>query len=160
MFLGWGLGGDWSLDWNMAVQARAFQDNLLGFPPCGNSQGLFTENGINGGNGCGLNFNNQQLLQKQLQQQRNQNLSLDVGRNNGVVDRRFAPTVSQPPSLQVHAQIDQQGREIDQYIRLQVSNPFFPPFWRGSGWGWKSFSIIFDRKQHSWCWKDCFLISV
>ncbi|KAK4757186.1 hypothetical protein SAY87_007313 [Trapa incisa] len=107
----------------MAVHARAFQDGLLGFPPCGNPQGLFAENvAINGGNGCWLNLNiQQQLLQKQVQlQQRNQSLPLEGAQSNGVVDRRFSPSASsQPLILQVHAQIDRQWEEVDAYLHLQ-----------------------------------------
>ncbi|KAK4785458.1 hypothetical protein SAY86_002147 [Trapa natans] len=97
----------------MAVHARAFQDSLLGFAPCGNSQGLFPENvGFNGGNGCWLNFSSQQqLLQKQQRKEGTQ--------SNGVVDRRLSPTASQPQSLQVHAQVGRQWGEIDTYLHLQ-----------------------------------------
>ncbi|PKI52447.1 hypothetical protein CRG98_027139 [Punica granatum] len=114
----------------MAIQAQAYQDNLLGFPVCGNSQDFFMANGDGSGvNGCGgSDFNAQQLLRKQLQQQfimqqqqqrNHQSLYLDSTRVSGVGDKRFAPVMYQPQSQSIPALIDQHDREIDQYLRMQ-----------------------------------------
>lgn len=104
----------------MALQAKAYQDNFPGFPLCGDSQEFFTGNGsgngISGYNGCGLNLNSQQFLQKQ--QQKNQSLCSEGRHINGVGDEIFASTISWLQVLPM--QIDQQAREIDQYLCLQV----------------------------------------
>lgn len=107
----------------MAIQAQAYQGSPLGLPVRGNSQEFFVGglcgDGINGGNGCGLNFTSQQSLQKQLQQQMNQSAYFDGSRINGANRNGFSPWTSRPQSL--HAQIDRQDQEIDRYLLLQVS---------------------------------------
>ncbi|KAK4754617.1 hypothetical protein SAY87_002721 [Trapa incisa] len=93
----------------MAIQAQAYQGDLLGLPVCGNSQEFFKGVGgygdaIHGDNGCGLSFNGQQFIQKQVRKQ-------------SAYHKGFSPSTSRPQSLP--SQIDQHDLEIDQYLHLQ-----------------------------------------
>lgn len=114
------VGGCW---WAMAIQAQLYSENL-GFPLGGSQE--WVDNCCGGFNGSGLSLQHQQQLyvqQLQSQQDQSQRNYQNFFLENSLMDSSLKNCPNYGFSQSLASQFDNQRRELDQFIALQVTHP-------------------------------------